>query len=59
MDYKEVYTIVEKEGDKKARWIRVGIGFVNKDGSINIILDALPLNGKLQVRDKTEREPKF
>ena len=56
MDYKEVYTIIDKEGEKKSRWIKVGIAFVNKDNSLNVLLDALPLNGKLHIRDKREKE---
>ncbi|MBI4367532.1 MAG: hypothetical protein HY543_12015 [Deltaproteobacteria bacterium] len=47
---KEVYQIVEREG-MKPQWVRIGIGFVNRDSSINIRLDALPLDGRLQVRD--------
>jgi hypothetical protein len=37
--------------DGKTFWHRVGAAFVNKDQSINLYLDVLPLNGKLQVRD--------
>ena len=48
---KHVFTMIEKEGEEKTRWVKVGIGFVNKDNSINIYLDALPVNGKLNVRD--------
>lgn len=32
-------------------WTRAGIAFVNKDGSLSIWLDALPLDGKLHVRE--------
>lgn len=53
---KDVYTIVEKEGWDKGIWIRVGTAFENRDGSQNIILDALPLNGRLQVRDRKPKE---
>lgn len=55
---KDVYTIAEREspsGETKDRWTRVGIGFVNRDDSINVVLDAIPLNGRLQIRD---RKPK-
>jgi hypothetical protein len=37
--------------DGKTYWLRMGSAFVNKDGSFNVYLDALPLNGKLQLRD--------
>jgi hypothetical protein len=53
-----VYTIVERgeRGVAKSYWSKVGIGFVNRDGSITLKLDALPVNGTLQIRDWEERE---
>jgi hypothetical protein len=47
---KLVYTVVER-GQGKSFWTRVGIGSVNRDGSLNLRLDAIPVNGVLQVRD--------
>ena len=44
------YTIVETNDDIKDYWQRVGSAWTNKDGSINITLNALPLNGKLHIR---------
>jgi hypothetical protein len=41
------------EGGRKKRgsqWTEVGVGFTNRDGSINLIFNALPLSGKVQVR---------
>ena len=52
---KAVYTIVEKEGSKSI-WVRIGWAHENHDGSLNLRLDALPVNGKLQVRDWESRE---
>ena len=52
---KAVNTIIEKGGDK-AYWLRIGWAHVNRDGSFNLHLDALPTNGKLQVRDYTPRD---
>lgn len=37
-------------------WMRVGSAFENRDGSLNLYLDALPLGGKLQVREARELE---
>jgi hypothetical protein len=51
---KAVFTIVERgsgNGLTKSYWTRVGVGFVNKDGSITLKLDCLPINGTLQVRE--------
>jgi len=57
-NYKEVFTIVESgQGEQsKKRWLRIGTAFPNKDGSINVILDAFPTNGKLNIRDPKERD---
>lgn len=47
---KEVYHIVEREGHDPI-WTRVGIAFVNRDDSLNLLLDMIPINGRLHVRD--------
>jgi hypothetical protein len=47
---KTVFTVVER-GQGKSIWVRIGVGFVNKDGSWNLHLDAVPTNGKIQVRE--------
>ncbi len=52
---KAIYTIVEREGAKN-RWVRIGIGFVNQDGSINVRLDAMPVNGRLHVRNHKRKD---
>ena len=44
------YTIVETNGDAKDFWQRIGSAWTNSDGSINITLNALPVNGKLHIR---------
>ena len=50
-----VYTIV-KHNENKSHWLRIGIAFTNRDGSINVVLDALPTNGRLQLRDFPEAD---
>lgn len=55
---KDVYHIKAIDDGKKTLWTRIGTAFVNKDGSLNAILDALPVDGKLHIRDpqvKTQR----
>lgn len=52
---KAVYTILEKPGDRSF-WLRIGWAWVNRDGSFNVKLDALPVNGSLQIRDYAARE---
>lgn len=53
---KVVWMIVER-GDKSF-WSRIGVGFVNRDGSVNLQLDAVPAvpGAKIQIRDYTPRD---
>ncbi|MBN8612790.1 MAG: hypothetical protein J0L92_19500 [Deltaproteobacteria bacterium] len=46
-----VYTIVERDKDKKKLWVRIGSAFRNRDGSLNAMLDAVPTNGSLHIRE--------
>ena len=49
-----VYAITEREGER-AWWQKIGLAFTNRDGSIAIYLDALPIGtNKLQVREQRE-----
>lgn len=54
-NYKAVYTIIER-GQGRAYWLRIGVAFVNRDGSFNVRLDALPVNGQLHIRDPKPEE---
>lgn len=38
------------------RWLRVGVAFLNRDGSENVYLDAVPLSGKLQIREEDPKD---
>jgi hypothetical protein len=53
---KGVFIIIENERLEKPIWTRIGSAFVNRDDSLNLFLDALPIGGKLHVRDLKERE---
>jgi hypothetical protein len=44
-----------REGKGGSIWVRAGSAFVNKDGSLNLLLDVLPLDGRLHVREAAER----
>ncbi len=48
---KGVYVIIEKDTLEKPVFRRIGTAFVNRDASINVYLDAVPLGGKLHIRD--------
>lgn len=45
----DAFQIAERNSGKHF-WVRIGIAFLNRDNSINVILDALPKDGKLQLR---------
>ncbi len=45
----DVYHIMEREGSKSI-WTKIGTALLNKDGSINVFLDVLPVDGRLQIR---------
>lgn len=51
----KVAYVISQRGDKSF-WNRIGVAFVNNDGSINVKLEAFPVNGELQLRDYVERE---
>jgi hypothetical protein len=51
---KDVFTIIDKGEGQKSFWVKIGAAFVNKDGSLTVKLDALPMNGQLQIRELRE-----
>ncbi len=51
---KMVYYISERNG--KSYFTRIGIGFVNSDGSLNLKCEAWPTTGEVHVRDYVPRE---
>ena len=54
---RQVFTIAERDG--KSYWIRIGAAFTNRDGSETVLLDALPVNGRLQIRERENAEKKI
>ena len=58
----KVFVVEEREGegkDEDAFWTRVGSAWPHKDGKgYNIVLSALPLNGRLVLREFTEDDDK-
>jgi len=43
-------TKVREDGSKTTFWTKVGVAFVNSDGSFNVRLDAVPVDGRLHMR---------
>lgn len=50
-----VFSIRKNPRNSAVLWIRAGQAWVNKDGSMNLYLDVLPLDGRLHVREAGER----
>jgi len=52
-----VLAVVERpdrddDSKKYTRWVKIGVAFTNRDGSMNLFLDAFPIGtNKLQVRE--------
>ncbi len=49
-----VYNINQRDG--RTFWTRIGVAFVNRDGSLNVRLESLPVNGEMHVRDFVPRD---
>ena len=47
---KVVYAVSER--NDKSWWTKIGVAYVNKDGSLSVRLDAVPVNGTMQIRDE-------
>lgn len=52
----KVVSPIEKKDGTVAYWARLGNAHSNRDESINVYLDTLPTNGKIQLREFTEQE---
>lgn len=50
-----VYTVIEQE-NRDNFWCRIGVAFRNRDGSINVKLNALPVNGTLHIREQSDND---
>ena len=49
-----VYTVIRREGQDDY-WLNIGLAFPHRDGSgFNIVLQALPLDGKIVCREIAE-----
>jgi hypothetical protein len=56
-DYR-VYTVVKRDG-KDDFWLNLGVAFKHEDGQgFNLLLQALPLDGKLVLRTYKEDDDK-
>lgn len=52
-----VYTERARSGPQgqHTEWVRIGIAWHNRDGSIAVRLDAFPIDGAMQIREEASR----
>jgi hypothetical protein len=47
----------EKDGKKDSFWTKIGVVFEHKDGKgFDVVLEALPVNGRVTIREPKEGE---
>ncbi len=60
--YKHLWMVEDSEvqdpdtGRNKSWWTKIGVAFQNRDGSWSLELSAIPVNGRLQMRDPKPRD---
>jgi hypothetical protein len=52
--WRPVFSLTERDG--RTFWSRIGVAFDNSDGSVTLNVDAIPISGKLQIRDRDHRD---
>ena len=55
---KDIYGITQRDGQDKAFWTKIGVGFENSDGSWNLLFDFVPTDRSttIQLRDPKPKE---
>lgn len=57
--HRVAYAVAERFGKEPEKprtwWVKIGVTFLNGDGSETILLDALPLKGKIILRPLMEK----
>jgi hypothetical protein len=56
VEYKKRYAVFSiRKAKNGSIWVRAGSAFMNRDGSMNLYLDVLPLDGTLHVREAGDK----
>lgn len=50
----DCFRVIEREGHDKAFWHKIGAAWENRDGSLSVVLDSLPPDGRFQIREPYE-----
>ncbi len=62
--YKHLWMVEDSDlqdtetGRNRSFWTKIGVAFQNRDGSWSLELSAIPVNGRLQMRDPKPKEPR-
>jgi hypothetical protein len=54
---KDLWMVENASGASKSYWTKIGVAFENRDGSWSLELSALPVSGKIQMRDPVKTDP--
>lgn len=46
-----VFSVRRHEKTSASIWVRAGVAHANRDGSVDVALDVLPVDGKLHIRE--------
>ena len=46
-----VEDVPASSGGARAFWTKIGVAYENDDGSLSLTLAAIPVSGKMQIRD--------
>ena len=49
---------VERNGEKKSFWTRIGVAYENRDGSLNLVFDFFPCREEIKTIQVREKKPK-
>lgn len=51
------YSVAERKDNQKPFWTRIGVGFLHQDGGgLNLLLDCLPIDGRITLRSAPQAE---
>lgn len=50
---KDVFAVSDRGEEGKSYWSKIGVAFVNKDDSLNVVLDCVPMTGRIHIRDRS------
>jgi len=53
---RRLFAVIEREGLAKGIWAPIGAAFQNRDGSWNLKFDLMPLDPKMTIQMREERD---